>query len=358
MFFEQFPNTTYSIQNDAIQTTIKDYFRYVDVIDKLAQDSFSYQKVDILDGERPDNLSLRLYGTTDYYWSFFITNDFLKDGLSAWPKGDSEIKNHIANQFKGLSAFRFPVIGPDTNGGRSALLGIPILNEKYLPYLRLCRAVADLDRPGGPYTAYAVAKIVDYDANNALVWIDTGEQLAFYSTTPQLTPPPLGTMVTAGATYDSLLQLTRNSELFANAANSSAFTIQFHADPNDAAQVALRESYIAELRKAAVRFRPNDNYGTSSSSAELAGDANILDQQYNLTTTQSWEDGSLAPAHYYDPTDITEEISQYDAGNTSTFYVSNRDDIIEQNDSRKEIKVVSPSRIESFAQEFKRLLNE
>jgi hypothetical protein len=91
-----------------------------------------------LNGERPDNLSQRLYGTPDYYWTFFIANDDLKTGLSSWPKSDSELSQHTTNQFKNLSAFRFPLIEDAPSAGdRTAPLGIPITNG-YLPYLRLC----------------------------------------------------------------------------------------------------------------------------------------------------------------------------------------------------------------------------
>ena len=86
--------------------------------------------------------------------------------------------------------------------------------------------------------------------------------------------------------------------------------------------------------------------------------SDILDASYDFTPSQVFQDGALAPAHYYDPTDIEEEISQYDAAPDSPYYVSNSEDIIEQNEARKELKVVSPGRIQSFAREFKRLLNE
>jgi len=56
MFFNQFPKTQYSIENNAIQSVITDYFRYVDVIDRLAQNTYAYSAVDILDSERPDTL--------------------------------------------------------------------------------------------------------------------------------------------------------------------------------------------------------------------------------------------------------------------------------------------------------------
>ena len=173
MFFNQFPKTRYSVQNNGIQNVITDYFRYVDVIDKLAQSTYTYSSLDILDSERPDTVSYRLYGTTDYYWTFYITNDFLKDGLSAWPKGDSEIKNYIANQFKNISAFRFPFGEADSNGRRSTLVGIPIKNEAYLPYLRLCKNIATDGTT--QKRVFSSAKIIDYDPNMSLIWIDNSD---------------------------------------------------------------------------------------------------------------------------------------------------------------------------------------
>lgn len=387
MFFQQFPNTNYSIQNDAIQTNVKDYFRYVDVIDKLAQKSFSYQKVQVLDSERPDSLSLRLYGTTDYYWTFFIVNDFLKEGLSAWPKGDSEIKNHISKQFKDLSAFRFPVESNlDGQGNRKLLNGIPILNKDYLPNLYLCKNIGTGSYASHSGTMFAIGNIVDYDPDNALIWINTEVKdgipsEGFYSTNKYLRQAPFAFWpAPTPAIEDEWTPLSKNKVLFENPTGSS-YSIQFllniysdlDALPNtefnrkwlqdnapgtissisgktQAETIALRQQYIDELREVATRFRPGGGYDDMSS--------DILDASYDFTPSQVFQDGALAPAHYYDPTDIEEEISQYDAAPDSPYYVSNSEDIIEQNEARKELKVVSPGRIQSFAREFKRLLNE
>ena len=379
MFFQQFPNTNYSIQNDAIQTNVKDYFRYVDVIDKLAQKSFSYQKVQVLDSERPDSLSLRLYGTTDYYWTFFIVNDFLKEGLSAWPKGDSEIKNHISKQFKDLSAFRFPVEpNLDGQGNRKLLNGIPILNKDYLPNLYLCKNIGIGTHGSLSGTMFAIGNIVDYDPDNALIWINTEVKdgipsEGFYSTNKYLRQAPFDFRPGPGPAIEAeWTPLSKNKVLFENPTGSS-YSIQFLLNVDQrvdidlpgpdvagtissingktqAETIALRQQYIDELREVAIRFRPGGGYDDMSS--------DILDARYDFTPSQVFKDGALAPAHYYDPTDIEEEISQYDAAADSPYYVSNSEDILEQNEARKELKVVSPGRIQSFAREFKRLLNE
>ena len=347
MFFNQFPKTQYSIENNAIQSVITDYFRYVDVIDRLAQNTYAYSVVDILDSERPDTLSYRLYGTPDYYWTFFITNDSLKDGISAWPKGDSEIKNYIANQYKNISAFRFPFGQLDSNGNRSTLLGIPIKNESYLPYLRLCKLIANVsvgDR------VFSSAKIVDYDPNKSLIWIDNSDVTWFSENST------VNAQVGDGGALDTKYSAASNTDMFYDEV-SADFTVQFISDGTTQADI-LRNAFINELRITVERFKPN-------SSSELVVDAD-LDSSYTITSTQHWKDGSLAPAYYYDydlrramhPKIVTEEISEFNSGPEATNYVSIYDDIIEENDERRKIKATAPQHIESFIREFKNLLNE
>ena len=339
MFFNQFPKTLYSIENNGIQNVITDYFRYVDVIDQLAQSTYTYSTVDIIDSERPDTVSHRLYGTTDYYWTFFITNDSLKDGISTWPKGDSEIKNYIANQYKNISAFRFPFGKLDSNGNRSTLLGIPIKNESYLPYLRLCKIIAN---EGQSNQVFSSAKIVDYDPNKSLIWIDNSDVTWFSDDNT------LNAQVGDGGTLDTLYSSRAKTDMFYPGA-SADFTVQFISDGTGQVDI-LRKAFIDEVRLAVERFQP----GLSS---ELLSNSD-LDLSYILASTQYWKDGSLAPAHYYDSTNVNEEITEFNAGPYATNYVSIYDDIIQENDQRRTIKVVNPIYIESFGREFKNLLNE
>ena len=339
MFFNQFPKTTYSIQNNAIRNAITDYFRYVDVIDRLAQNTYAYSAVDILDAERPDTLSYRLYGTPDYYWTFFITNDFLKDGLSAWPKGDSEIRNYIANQYKNISAFRFPFGDLDRNGRRSTLIGIPIKNESYLPYLRLCKQI-------GPeiegQRVFSSAKIVNYDPNMSLIWIDNSDVTWFSENAT------VNAQVGDGGTLDTQYSAASKTTMFYTGPTEN-FTVQFISDGTSQVD-ALRTSFIEEVRLTAQTFDPEGSFDTVN--------ADILDKNYTIASTQYWQDGSLAPAYYYDTINFDEKISEFNSGPYAVNYVSVYDEMIEENDGRRTIKATAPQYIESFKREYKKLLNE
>ena len=99
MFFKQFPNTEYDLRENNRPIIIKDIFRHVDVNEIFAEDVINYTYYDVLEGERPDQVSQNLYGTPDYYWTFFIVNESLKNGLTDWPKDPTTLENEFALEF-------------------------------------------------------------------------------------------------------------------------------------------------------------------------------------------------------------------------------------------------------------------
>lgn len=106
-FFSQFPRVNYDIANDGIKTELTNMFRYVDVRDPLIDNVATYTFYEINDGERPDVVSNRLYGTPDYYWTFFAINDFLKDGLNAWPKSYRQFESMLKQDYGDFSTLVF-----------------------------------------------------------------------------------------------------------------------------------------------------------------------------------------------------------------------------------------------------------
>lgn len=103
-FFNQFPVRTYDADKDGIQDTVTDIFRYVDVDDKPIDSISSYIFYEIEDGERPDIVSQKLYGTPDYYWTFFVINDSLKHGLEDWPMSTQEFNDSMEENFSQFSS--------------------------------------------------------------------------------------------------------------------------------------------------------------------------------------------------------------------------------------------------------------
>jgi hypothetical protein len=102
MIFNDFPKVSYKLSN-GFEYRISDITRYSN-IDYSKLDNFSYYRFyDIVDGERPDVVSTKLYRVPNYFWTFFLINDHLKNGYGSWPMSYQELETHINNEYEGIS---------------------------------------------------------------------------------------------------------------------------------------------------------------------------------------------------------------------------------------------------------------
>ena len=89
-YFTDFPIINYSFGDNETSTQFNNITAYVDIIDQVKDNVQYYENYFIKDWERPDTLSTLLYGTVDYYWTFFLLNDHLKE--HGWPMSVQEIQ--------------------------------------------------------------------------------------------------------------------------------------------------------------------------------------------------------------------------------------------------------------------------
>ena len=138
-FFKQFPKINYDLFEQGDLRVMTDIYRHVDV-NNIAIDPFiSYTYYEINEGDRPDNVSQKLYGSTDYYWTFFVINDTLKNGLSAWPKSTLGLERYITQEYDKNSVLTFsPVLETynDVDVWVNTLNGLDMSH----PFLRFRRA--------------------------------------------------------------------------------------------------------------------------------------------------------------------------------------------------------------------------
>jgi len=107
-FFRYFPTQQYSFTSNKTTQEVTDIFRNVDAKDELLDDIVSYQLYTIRDGERPDVVSQKLYGDPDYYWTFFVANNTLKNGLKDWPLSQHELNRYFELNFDPYSVIILP----------------------------------------------------------------------------------------------------------------------------------------------------------------------------------------------------------------------------------------------------------
>ena len=109
-YFKQFPQLNYDFDRNGVKQKVVDIYRAARPLAAFLDDLNAYTFYDIKNGERPDIVSQRLYGTTQYYWTFFIMNDFLHDGLSAWPMSQEKLHKYMAEEFAGTVITTNPTV--------------------------------------------------------------------------------------------------------------------------------------------------------------------------------------------------------------------------------------------------------
>ena len=117
MFFSQFPSVGYDFNRTGTIDRMVNIFRSIrpETVQELNNVTV-YKDLEILNGTRPDVLSQKLYGTPDYYWTFFIINDFLHDGLQAWPMSQDIMTKYLESNYSGIALCFKPITITDADG--------------------------------------------------------------------------------------------------------------------------------------------------------------------------------------------------------------------------------------------------
>ena len=126
-YFKDFQDKFYTFGNEALPTLTQDITRYVDVIDQIKDDIAFLTFYTIREGTRPDQLSVQLYDTPLFYWTFYLLNDDISQ--QGWPLDNYDFQVYIKKIFPNTVlttreniSTKFKV-GQTVNGGFSGVTG-------------------------------------------------------------------------------------------------------------------------------------------------------------------------------------------------------------------------------------------
>lgn len=88
-FFRNFPIVNYKFGNEISTTLFQNLTSYIDLIDQVTDDAAFYETYTIIDGERPDSVSYKLYNSVNYYWTFALLNEKIR--TQGWPLTTQQI---------------------------------------------------------------------------------------------------------------------------------------------------------------------------------------------------------------------------------------------------------------------------
>jgi hypothetical protein len=103
-YFSNFKTIPYDLNGDGVFDNITNLTSLVAASQKLLDNQVFYGYVQVLDGERPDQLSQRLYGTPQYYWSFILINKNIKNVWNDWPKNSAQLLEYSVYKYADFAA--------------------------------------------------------------------------------------------------------------------------------------------------------------------------------------------------------------------------------------------------------------
>lgn len=96
-YFRNFPLITYKFGDETTETLFQDLSAHVDLFEQVSDQVSFYEYYTIIDGERPDTLSYKLYNTVDYYWMFSLLNPQLI--YQGWPLTTNQLYTYATDLY-------------------------------------------------------------------------------------------------------------------------------------------------------------------------------------------------------------------------------------------------------------------
>lgn len=82
-YFKYFPKTFYSFGDGEDESLVQNLSVYTEVLDDVKESASYYQDYTIQENERPDQVSMKLYGDPKLHWTLYLMNDKLRE--QGWP---------------------------------------------------------------------------------------------------------------------------------------------------------------------------------------------------------------------------------------------------------------------------------
>ena len=95
-YFNNLNKVLYEFGDEVTSSVFQNLTLYADMIDDLKDASSFHEKYTIQQGERPDQVSLKFYDTTEHYWTFYLLNDHIR--LQGWPLSSRKLEEKVKAQ--------------------------------------------------------------------------------------------------------------------------------------------------------------------------------------------------------------------------------------------------------------------
>ena len=97
-YFETFPKIYYDIAGNGNYKLITDILRRFKVRNRIQEDTVMFDKYEVADGEKPEDVSMKFYGSPYHHWVVLSMNN-IKDRFYDWPLSQIDFQTYIAEKY-------------------------------------------------------------------------------------------------------------------------------------------------------------------------------------------------------------------------------------------------------------------
>ena len=125
MYFDRFPRGSYILPGTTTYKQVVDLFRRIKIKDKIKNEASLYSEYFVTNGERPEQIAHKHFGSTELHWVVLITNN-ITDAFYEWPLSFSAFENFVKDKYDNPDAIhhyeKVQSSGPQTSIDNSHLI--------------------------------------------------------------------------------------------------------------------------------------------------------------------------------------------------------------------------------------------
>ena len=97
-YFNQFPGIDYDLKGDGNTKEVTDIFRRVKARSKIINNVTAFDKYDVSEGEKPEDIAYKVYGDTDYFWVVTLVNNIINRYYD-WPLDEYVFQQYVKDKY-------------------------------------------------------------------------------------------------------------------------------------------------------------------------------------------------------------------------------------------------------------------
>lgn len=173
LFFDDFPQIGYSLDDGKSVQIITDILRRVVLSKEFKTNSAFFEEYEILEGETPEDVSYRFYGTQRLHWLVLMINDVINPRFQ-WPLTGDQMFKQVERIYGEKASVYSANRAKNSKGYVVDTFFLLTEDSTHKNPVRLCYETEDENETKEPI-AYAVSDIIDDFESNYEVEINENE---------------------------------------------------------------------------------------------------------------------------------------------------------------------------------------